>query len=115
MVVITVDDAEIIRRMSGRRVHLESGRTYHVEFNPPREEGKDDVTGEALIQRDDDQEATVRERLRVFHEQTAPLIDFYTRLSRDDAARAPRYVSVEGVAPVEQVREEVLSALEQIA
>ncbi|MGD9326970.1 MAG: adenylate kinase, partial [Desulfobacterales bacterium] len=77
VVDINVPDAEIIKRMSGRRVHLASGRTYHITFNPPKEDGKDDVTGEALIQRDDDQEDTVRNRLDVYHAQTEPLIDYY--------------------------------------
>ena len=82
VVEIDVDDSEIIKRMSGRRVHLASGRTYHVVFNPPKVEGKDDETGEPLIQRDDDKEATVRERLNVYHKQTEPLIEYYSKWAK---------------------------------
>ena len=114
VVNIAVDDAEIIRRMSGRRVHLASGRTYHVDFNPPREPGKDDETGEPLIQREDDREETVRERLKVYHAQTAPLIAFYRRLAEGGGEHAPRYVPVDGVATVENVRDQVFAALDEI-
>ena len=116
VIEIAVDDAEIVRRMSGRRVHLASGRTYHVSFNPPKEEGKDDVTGETLVQREDDQEQTVRNRLRVYHEQTAPLIAYYTnwKESEDntDAITAPRYVRVNGIASVNDVRDAIVSELD---
>jgi adenylate kinase len=111
VVEIDVEDDEIIRRMSGRRVHLASGRTYHIVFNPPKVEGKDDVTGEALIQRDDDQEETVRKRLAVYHDQTEPLIDYYTRWAGSGDAAAPRYVKVAGVGKVEEIRDRIFSGL----
>lgn len=114
VVEIAVDDAEIVRRMSGRRVHLTSGRTYHVVFNPPIEKGKDDVTGEPLIQRDDDREETVRKRLEVYHAQTAPLIDYYSDWAHGDAASAPRYVRVNGAQPLDDVRSAVFEALGEI-
>jgi len=109
VVEIDVDDEEIIKRMSGRRVHLASGRTYHVVFNPPKEEGKDDETGEELIQRDDDKEDTVRARLKVYHDQTEPLIDFYTKES--DGGRV-KYVKVNGIGSVEDIRDRIFSGLE---
>ena len=109
VVEIAVDDEEIVRRMSGRRVHLASGRTYHTSFNPPRVEGLDDVTGEALVQRDDDQEETVRRRLRVYHDQTEPLIEYYAKR----AAKRPelKFSRVDGIGTVEQIRERTLGAL----
>lgn len=110
VVEISVPDEEIIRRMSGRRVHLPSGRTYHVLFNPPRRDGVDDVTGEPLIQRDDDREDTVRRRLAVYHEQTQPLIGYYADWARSDAA-APRYLRVEGVGDVEEIRDRIFAGL----
>lgn len=110
VVEIQVDDEAIIRRMSGRRVHLDSGRTYHVEFNPPKQEGIDDVTGEPLIQRDDDKEDTVRKRLTVYHEQTSPLIDFYTTMSNKDDANL-NYISVDGMQDVGEVSAAILSRL----
>jgi len=114
VVEISVDDQEIIRRMSGRRVHLESGRTYHVEFNPPREPGKDDVTGEPLIQRDDDKEETVRKRLAVYHQQTVPLIAYYQNHAAPGSGDAPCYVSVDGQAAVDEVRDKVRAALDAL-
>jgi adenylate kinase len=111
VVEIDVPDEEIIRRMSGRRVHLASGRTYHVVFNPPKEEGKDDVTGEALIQRDDDQEETVKARLKVYHDQTEPLIDYYTRYADSGEQGAPKYVRVNGIGKVEEIRDQIFDAL----
>jgi len=105
---ITVPDAEIIKRMSGRRVHPGSGRTYHVEYNPPREEGKDDETGEALIQRDDDKEETVRERLNVYRAQTEPLIGYYSDKADGDKLR---YVTVNGLGKVEEIQQEIVAAL----
>ena len=109
VVEIDVPDEEIIKRMSGRRVHLPSGRTYHVIFNPPKVEGKDNVTGEDLIQRDDDKEETVKERLRVYHEQTEPLIDFY----RKEAEKGNlKYVKVDGVGSVEEIRDAIFAGLE---
>lgn len=105
---ITVPDDEIIKRMSGRRVHPGSGRTYHVVYNPPAKEGVDNETGEALIQRDDDQEDTVKERLSVYREQTEPLIGFYgSRADRDKL----RYVTVNGLGKVEEIQKEILVAL----
>ncbi len=111
VVEISVDDSEIIRRMSGRRVHLASGRTYHVVFNPPKEEGKDDQTGEALIQRDDDQEDTVRARLNVYHEQTEPLIAYYTDYANSGAENSPTYVEVDGIGGVDEIRDRIFSGL----
>lgn len=105
---ITVPDEEIIKRMSGRRVHPASGRTYHVEYNPPKEPDTDDETGEALVQRKDDEEETVRERLTVYRKQTEPLIDFYS--SRADGDKL-RYVTVNGLGKVENIQEEIVSAL----
>ena len=114
VVDINVPDTEIIKRMSGRRVHLASGRTYHITFNPPKEEGKDDVTGEALIQRDDDQEETVRNRLDVYHAQTEPLIDYYKSWESSGESAAPIYIRVEGVGKVEEIRDQIYSALDQL-
>ena len=111
VVEIAVNDAEIVRRMSGRRVHPGSGRTYHVEFNPPKTPGKDDVTGEALVQRDDDREATVRERLKVYHAQTEPLIAYYSDWHRSGESRAPKYARIDGIGAVERVRDAVFEAL----
>jgi len=115
VVDINVPDDEIIKRMSGRRVHLASGRTYHVVFNPPKEEGKDDVTGEALIQRDDDKEETVRKRLDVYHAQTEPLIDYYKNWERSAEAQAPKYIRIEGVGKVDDIRSQIFSALDQLS
>ena len=108
---IDVPEAEIVLRMSGRRVHPASGRTYHVKFNPPRAEGRDDVTGEPLIQRDDDREATVRERLEVYRRQTQPLVEFYTRWEASGDARAPRYRRISGTGSVEEIRDRAFAAL----
>jgi adenylate kinase len=108
---IDVPDPEIIERMSGRRVHLSSGRTYHLRFNPPRVEGRDDVTGEPLIQRDDDREETVRRRLSVYHEQTRPLVDYYSRWAESGDPRAPRYRRIDGTGPVEDIRSRAFEAL----
>jgi adenylate kinase len=114
VVDINVPDAEIIKRMSGRRVHLASGRTYHITFNPPKEDGKDDVTGEALIQRDDDQEDTVRNRLDVYHAQTEPLIDYYKNWESSGESAAPKYIRIEGVGKVEEIRDQIYSALDRL-
>lgn len=111
VVEIDVDNEEIIKRMSGRRVHPGSGRTYHVVFNAPKVEGKDDVTGEDLIQREDDKEETVRARLKVYDEQTAPLVSYYKSWAEADAASAPRYVYIPGVGSVEQIRDNIFAAL----
>jgi adenylate kinase len=112
VVEIDVDDDEIIKRMSGRRVHLASGRTYHVVFNPPKEEGTDDETGEPLIQRDDDQEATVRERLSVYHDQTEPLIEYYSKWAASGEANAPKYVKINGIGKVDAIREAIFTGLD---
>jgi adenylate kinase len=108
---IDVEDAEIVARMSGRRVHLASGRTYHVHFNPPKTPGKDDVTGEALIQRDDDQEATVLNRLQVYHAQTQPLVDFYQQWAATGDDRSPRFRMISGQGSVEEIRARAIAAL----
>jgi adenylate kinase len=106
VIEIAVDDAEIIKRMAGRRVHLASGRTYHIEFNKPKQEGLDDVTGEALIQRDDDKEETVRKRLAVYYDQTKPLVDYYS-----DKGQSAQFSSVAGVGAVSDIAEKILSVL----
>ena len=106
---IDVPDDEIVKRLGGRRVHLDSGRVYHVEFNPPKVEGKDDETGEDLIQRDDDKEETVRNRLAVYHEQTEPLVNFYTELSI--AGNNVNVIKVNGVASVEQIKNAIIASL----
>ena len=111
VVEIDVDDAEIIKRMSGRRVHPDSGRSYHIVFNPPQVEGKDDETGAALIQREDDKEETVRKRLNVYHEQTEPLIEYYSKWAQTGEAGAPRYHKIAGVGQVEEIRDAIFAAL----
>ncbi|MEN9315354.1 MAG: adenylate kinase [Pseudomonadota bacterium] len=108
---IDVPDSEIIARMSGRRVHPASGRTYHVSFNPPRTPGKDDVTGEDLIQRDDDREETVRKRLEVYHSQTRQLVDYYGNWAKSGIAGAPKYRKIAGLGPVEEIRDRAFDAL----
>jgi adenylate kinase len=114
VVDIDVADAEIIKRMSGRRAHLASGRTYHVVFNPPKEEGKDDVTGEPLVQRDDDKEETVRKRLEVYHDQTEPLIGYYQKWEGSGEAGAPRYIKIHGVGGVDQIRDQIFASLDSM-
>ena len=114
VVEIDVPDAEIIKRMSGRRVHLPSGRTYHVTFNPPKVEGKDDATGEPLIQRDDDKEETVRHRLKVYHDQTEPLVSYYRQWEASGQDGAPNYIRIEGVGKVDQIRDEIFKALDSL-
>jgi len=111
VVEIDVDDNEIIKRMSGRRVHLSSGRTYHVVFNPPKVAGKDDETGEDLIQRDDDHEDTVKKRLDVYHEQTEPLIGYYTQWANSGEAGSPKYHKIAGIGSVEDIRDAIFNAL----
>lgn len=108
---IDVPDAAIVERMSGRRVHLASGRTYHVKHNPPKVAGTDDVTGEALIQRDDDHEDTVRKRLEVYHAQTQPLVEYYLRWAASGDPRAPRHRRVDGMGSVEAIKTACLAAL----
>jgi adenylate kinase len=108
---IDVPDASIVERMSGRRVHLASGRTYHLKFNPPKAAGKDDVTGEPLIQREDDREETVRKRLQIYQAQTRPLIDYYDRWAATGDPLAPRYRRIDGLGSVEQIAARSLDAL----
>ena len=108
---IDVPDAAIIERMSGRRVHVASGRTYHVSFNPPKAAGVDDVTGEPLIQRDDDREETVKKRLEVYQSQTRPLVDYYSGWAATGDAQAPQYRRVDGIGSVEDITARVLAAL----
>lgn len=108
---IDVPDKEIIHRMSGRRVHPVSGRTYHVIFNPPKVAGKDDITGEELVQREDDKEETVKKRLAVYHSQTKQLIDYYSKWAAQGNKRAPKYVKVHGVGAVEAIRDKIFVAL----
>ena len=109
VVEVDVPDEEIIKRMSGRRVHLASGRTYHVVFNPPKVAGKDDVTGEDLIQRDDDKEETVRARLKVYHDQTEPLVSFYPKEAAGGSG--VKYVKINGIGKVDQIRDQIFAAL----
>jgi len=109
---IDVPDEAIIERMSGRWVHPASGRTYHVKFNPPRAAGKDDGTGEDLIQRDDDREATVRKRLEIYHQQTRPLVDYYARWGSSGDAQAPRYRRISGLGSVDDIRQRAFDALD---
>lgn len=106
---IDVPDDEIVKRLSGRRVHPGSGRVYHVDFNPPRIPNKDNDTGEELVQREDDREATVRKRLSVYHEQTKPLVNFYAKIAKQD--RNLRIVKINGVAAVDSIKQEISSAL----
>ncbi len=108
VVEIVVEDEEIVTRLSGRRVHPGSGRVYHVSFNPPEKEGADDVTGEPLVQRDDDSVETVRKRLQVYHDQTSPLVDFYQNMQSDGA---PSYHRIDGIGSVDSIRDSVFSSL----
>ena len=108
---IDVPDAAIVERMSGRRVHVASGRTYHVRYNPPKVAGKDDVTGEPLIQRDDDARRRCTKRLDVYHAQTKPLIEYYAKWGATGDPRAPKYRRVDGTANVETIRDACLAAL----
>jgi adenylate kinase len=108
---IDVDDTEIVRRLSGRRTHPGSGRTYHIHFNPPRTPGKDDVTGEDLIQRDDDREETVLKRLQVYHSQTRQLVDYYSAWAARGDPRAPKYRKVVGLGSVDEIRDRLFAAL----
>jgi len=108
---IDVADSEIVERMSGRRVHVASGRTYHVKFNPPKVEGKDDETGEPLIQRDDDKEETVLKRLEVYHSQTKPLVDYYGKWAATGDPKAPAFRKIAGVGSVEEIKQAAFEAL----
>jgi len=108
---IDVPFGDIIERMSGRRSHPASGRTYHLKFNPPKVEGKDDLTGEELIQRKDDEEETVRKRLDVYSQQTRPLVDYYSAWAKADPAAAPKYRAIQGVGTVDEITQRALAAL----
>ena len=108
---ISVPDSEIVERMSGRRVHPASGRTYHIKYNPPKVEGKDDVTGEDLVQRDDDREEVVLKRLEVYHTQTEALVGFYTKLAESGAPNAPQYRSISGRGSIDEITSRVFEAL----
>jgi len=110
VVEIDVPDEEIIKRMSGRRMHLASGRTYHVIFNPPKVTGKDDVTGEELVQRDDDKEETVMKRLEVYHSQTKPLVEYYSGWAKN-SDKAPQYVKVDGIGKMDDIKQQIFEAL----
>jgi adenylate kinase len=114
VVDIRVPDEEIVKRLSGRRVHLASGRTYHVTFNPPKVKGRDDITGESLVQRDDDREETVRNRLETYHRQTEPLVQYYRKWVSSGEQNAPRYIPVEGVGGVEEIRDRIFRALDNM-
>lgn len=114
VVEIDVPDEEIIRRMSGRRVHLASGRTYHVVFNPPKVVGMDDETGEPLIQRDDDKEETVKARLKVYHDQTEPLIAYYSAWAEQGGEGAPKYIKIHGIGSVDQIRDQIIGELKSV-
>jgi adenylate kinase len=111
VVELQADDNEIVKRMSGRRVHLASGRTYHVIFNPPLKADVDDESGEALIQRDDDQEDTVRKRLQVYHEQTAPLIEYYSSMASVESENPLKYLQINGMGDVEEIKTKIIEGL----
>jgi adenylate kinase len=111
VIEIEVGDGEILRRMSGRRVHLASGRSYHVEFNPPKVEGHDDLTGEALVQRADDNEETVKRRIATYHSETKPLVNYYLKWAEARDPRAPTYVNIYGRGSVEHIRDKIFAAL----
>jgi len=111
VIEVDVDDAEIVRRLSGRRVHVGSGRTYHTVFNPPKVAGRDDATGEPLIQRDDDKEETVKKRLEVYHSQTKPLVAYYSDWAASGVPGAPRYARIEGVGSMDSIRDRIFAVL----
>jgi adenylate kinases len=111
IVEIAVEDAEIIERMSGRRVHIASGRTYHVKFNPPKVAGKDDVTGEDLIQREDDKEETVKKRIAIYRAQTEPLVKYYADWAASGDPKAPKYIRIRGAGKVDEIRDAIFAAL----
>lgn len=113
VIEIEVGDQEILRRMSGRRVHPASGRTYHVEFNPPKVADRDDVTGEPLVQRPDDDEETVMKRIANYHTMTKPLVNYYLRSAESGDPRAPHYVNLYGRGSIEHIRDKMLAALTQ--
>ncbi|NBO10593.1 MAG: adenylate kinase [Methylophilaceae bacterium] len=111
VVEIDVPDEAIVERMSGRRSHPASGRTYHVKFNPPKVAGKDDITGEDLVQRDDDKEETVLKRLEVYHSQTKPLVNYYVSWAKTGDAKAPKHVFIPGLGEVNAIRDQIFAAL----
>jgi adenylate kinase len=111
VVEVYVSDATIIERMSGRRVHIASGRTYHVKFNPPKRDMVDDLTGEPLVLRKDDEEATVRNRLEVYHRQTEPLVEYYSKWAKTGDSKAAKYHRIDGIGKVEEVRDRIFAAL----
>ena len=111
VVEIAVPEQDIVERISGRRSHVASGRTYHLKFNPPKVDGLDDITGEPLVQREDDKEETVKHRLSVYRDQTRPLVDYYSSWAATDAAKAPRYRKVEGLGSVEEIKARIFDAL----
>jgi adenylate kinase len=112
VIEIEVGDGEILRRMSGRRVHPPSGRSYHIEFKPPRVPGKDDLTGEPLVQRSDDNEETVKRRIQTYHDQTKPLINYYLSWAASGDTRAPHYINIYGRGTVEHIRDKIVAAIE---
>jgi len=112
VVEIDVDDDEIVHRLAGRRVHCDSGRIYHIDYNPPKVADKDDETGEELIQRDDDKEETVRKRLAVYHQQTKPLVEYYWSWSQSNESKAPGYIKVAGVGSMDDIKNKIFNALE---
>lgn len=107
VIEIDVPDEEIVKRISGRRTHPGSGRVYHIDYNPPQREGLDDVTGEALLQRDDDKEDTVRKRLKVYHEQTKPLVSYYSHWAKSNVPQAPTFSKISGLGSVEEISEQI--------
>ena len=112
VIEVEVDDSEILRRMSGRRVHPGSGRSYHVVFNPPRAPDRDDLTGEPLVQRPDDDEKTVKKRIETYHSQTKPLVQYYLNWASSSDSRAPHYVNIYGQGSVEHIRDKIFAALD---
>ena len=112
VVEITVPDTEIISRMSGRRVHLASGRTYHIEYNPPKKAGFDDATNEPLVQRDDDKEETVKKRLDIYHQQTKPLVEYYEKWAKTGDSKAPKYHRVSGVGEISKITQDLIKAVD---
>jgi len=112
VVEINVNDEEIVNRLGGRRVHPNSGRVYHLVYNPPKEDGKDDQTGEPLVQREDDKEHTVRKRLAVYHDQTLPLVEYYSNWSQTNDTNAPKYLTIAGVGSMNEIRDKIFAGLE---